>query len=155
MDPFDKVRFTFLRAELTRTRLEKIALTREIQAPRISAAQKHHVDTTVMRRQCRNDDYRASTGRLHRRDQTHHGRKKDFLAPIHSIFISPALSSNSGSLWGLPRSKQVDFNRKWSNSSACSRTCLEKEPIDACFAFPSPIIPLMGLEVGGYHERMV
>jgi hypothetical protein len=43
MDPFDKVRFTFLRAELTRTRLEKIALTREIQAPRISAAQKHHV----------------------------------------------------------------------------------------------------------------
>jgi hypothetical protein len=43
MDPFDKVRFAHLRAELTRTRLEKIELAREIRAPRISAVQKHRV----------------------------------------------------------------------------------------------------------------
>lgn len=41
MDPFDKVRLTHLRAELTRTRLEKLSLAQQIQAPTNSPAQKH------------------------------------------------------------------------------------------------------------------
>jgi hypothetical protein len=41
MDPFDKVRLAYLRAELSRTRLQKLSLAREIQAPTTSAVQKH------------------------------------------------------------------------------------------------------------------
>jgi hypothetical protein len=41
MDPFDKVRLAHLRAELTRTRLEKLSLARQIQAPANTPAQKH------------------------------------------------------------------------------------------------------------------
>ena len=41
MDPFDSVRLAFLRAELARARLEKIALTREIQSPLTIPVRKH------------------------------------------------------------------------------------------------------------------
>jgi hypothetical protein len=38
--PFDKVRLAYLRADLARVRLEKIALARDIQAPAIPLVQK-------------------------------------------------------------------------------------------------------------------
>ncbi|MGB9075417.1 MAG: hypothetical protein WCC26_01130 [Terracidiphilus sp.] len=40
-DLFDKVRLAHLRAELSRTRLEKLSLAQEIQARTTSASQKH------------------------------------------------------------------------------------------------------------------
>lgn len=40
MDPFDKDRLSYLRAELARVRLEKIALARETQIPSIALVHK-------------------------------------------------------------------------------------------------------------------
>ena len=41
MDPFDTVRLAYLRAELARARLEKVALARAIQSPSTPSVRKH------------------------------------------------------------------------------------------------------------------